>query len=153
MAEWRAAASHGHELGNHSLFHQCSHSKPDRELGPAAARPRHHHAGADARPGRAGEHHAAAIDGRTERTYTVPCGDRLAAGKRLRAGLRAAFVAIKAAKATAWSPAMATLDPYEVPVLAPVGLSGKELIAIVQRAVARRGPWSTSPSTASAATT
>ncbi len=30
MADWRAAAARGHELGNHILFHQCSRSAPDR---------------------------------------------------------------------------------------------------------------------------
>src|SRR5471032_1794735 len=31
MAEWRAAAGRGHELGNHTLFHQCSRSQPERD--------------------------------------------------------------------------------------------------------------------------
>ena len=31
LPEWRAAAANGHELGNHTLFHQCSASKPGRE--------------------------------------------------------------------------------------------------------------------------
>src|SRR5471032_863809 len=31
MAEWRAAARNGHELGNHSLFHQCSRRAPGHE--------------------------------------------------------------------------------------------------------------------------
>src|SRR5687768_4418779 len=31
MEEWRAAARRGHELGNHSLFHQCARSKPGRD--------------------------------------------------------------------------------------------------------------------------
>ncbi len=30
LADWRAAAAQGHELGNHTLFHQCSASKPGR---------------------------------------------------------------------------------------------------------------------------
>jgi beta-glucanase (GH16 family) len=50
-------------------------------------------------------------------------------------GLRADFVAIKAGEGDGVVASMATLDPYEVPVLAPVGLSGKELIALVKRAV------------------
>lgn len=31
VEEWRMAASHGHELGNHTLFHPCDGSKPGRE--------------------------------------------------------------------------------------------------------------------------
>jgi hypothetical protein len=76
----------------------------------------------------------AAIDGPKERTFTVPCGDRLAAGKDYVPGLRPAFVAIKAALDDGVTDSMAGLDPYEVRVMAPVGLSGKELIAIVKRA-------------------
>src|SRR3546814_5290486 len=31
LDEWRAAAARGHELGNHTLFHQCSGSGEDRD--------------------------------------------------------------------------------------------------------------------------
>ena len=31
LPEWRAAAQEGHELANHTLFHQCRRSQPDRE--------------------------------------------------------------------------------------------------------------------------
>jgi beta-glucanase (GH16 family) len=135
MAEWRAAAGRGHELGNHSLFHQCAHSKPQREWVQA-------HRDLDSTTPEQMRDQVqlantmlAAIDGRTERTYTVPCGDRLAAGRDYLPALRTDFVAIKAGEGDGVVASMATLDPWQVPVLAPVGLSGKELIAIVQRAV------------------
>src|SRR5260370_38355880 len=32
MKEWRKAAAHGHELGNHSLYHPCDGSLPGRGL-------------------------------------------------------------------------------------------------------------------------
>ena len=31
LDDWREAARNGHELGNHSLFHQCSRKGPGRE--------------------------------------------------------------------------------------------------------------------------
>ena len=31
LPEWRAAAKRGHELANHTLFHQCSGSLPGRD--------------------------------------------------------------------------------------------------------------------------
>jgi beta-glucanase (GH16 family) len=137
MAEWRAAARRGHELGNHSLFHQCAHSKPDRSwvqpqrdldtTTPAQMRDQVELANTMLQ----------AIDGATERTYTVPCGDRLAAGKDYVDGLRTAFVAIKSGEGSGVIDSMARLDPWAVPVLAPVGLSGQELIAIVKRAEAK----------------
>jgi beta-glucanase (GH16 family) len=135
MADWRAAAGHGHELGNHTLFHQCAHSKPDRGW----VQPQRDLDTTTAEQMRdqvlLANTMLDAIDGRKERTFTVPCGDRLAAGKDYVPALRSAFVAIKGREGDGVVDAMRTLDPYEVPVLAPVGLSGKELIAIVQRAV------------------
>jgi beta-glucanase (GH16 family) len=137
MAEWRAAAKRGHELGNHSLFHQCSHAKPQREwvqaqrdldtTTPAQMRDQVELANTMLQ----------AIDGGSERTYTVPCGDRLASGKDYVDGLRGAFVAIKSGEGSGVIEDMARLDPWAVPVLAPVGLSGQELIAIVKRAEAK----------------
>lgn len=134
MAGWRAAAARGHELGNHSLFHQCSRKvaghdwvQPARDLDTTtAAQMRDQVLVANTM--------LAAIDGRTERTYTVPCGDRLAAGQDYLPGVGAAFVGIKAGEGSGVIESMARLDPLAVPVLAPVGLSGQELIAIVKRA-------------------
>jgi beta-glucanase (GH16 family) len=137
MEAWRAAARHGHELGNHSLFHQCQHSKPQREWVQA-------HRDLDTTTPEQMRDQVVlantmleAIDGRKERTYTVPCGDRIASGKEYVNGLRPAFVAIKARMGDGVVDSMDALDPYEVPVLAPEGLSGQELIAVVKRAVAK----------------
>src|SRR5690606_18052320 len=75
---WRAAARNGHELGNHSLFHQCSARGPGREwvqpaqdldaTGVAQMRAQLQVANTMLQ----------AIDGNTEFTFTAPCGDRMA---------------------------------------------------------------------------
>jgi hypothetical protein len=140
MAAWRAAARHGHELGNHSLFHQCSLTapghewvQPHRDLDTTSvAQMRDQVAVANTM--------LAAIDGKRERTYTVPCGDVMAGGAggaSYLAAIAPEFVAIKAGGGDAVTASMTTLDPYAVTVLAPVGLSGKELIAMVQQAAAK----------------
>jgi peptidoglycan/xylan/chitin deacetylase (PgdA/CDA1 family) len=140
MAAWRAAARHGHELGNHSLFHQCSLTapghewvQPHRDLDTTSvAQMRDQVAVANTM--------LAAIDGKRERTYTVPCGDVMAGGAggaSYLAAIAPEFVAIKAGGGDAVTASMTTLDPYAVTVLAPVGLSGKELIALVQQAAAK----------------
>jgi len=137
MAEWRAAARNGHELGNHSLFHQCSASKPDRAwVEPqrdldttTAAQMRDQVVLANSM--------LYAMDGATERTYTVPCGDTMASDGDYVATLGDQFVAIKVIGG-AVVPNMRTLDPLAVPVDAPVGVSGAQLIAQVEEA-ARRG--------------
>lgn len=137
MADWRAAAARGHELGNHSLFHQCSAKVPGHDFVQADRNLDTTTAGQMRDQVLVANTMLAALDGRAERTYTVPCGDRLAAGRDYLPGIRAAFVGIKAGENDGVVASMAELDPLAVPVLAPAGLSGKELIAIVERAGAR----------------
>ncbi|QOY96480.1 polysaccharide deacetylase family protein [Massilia sp. UMI-21] len=138
LEDWRAAARRGHELGNHSLFHQCARSKPGRDwVAP--------HRDLDTTSVEQMRDQVllanvmlAAIDGRRERTFTVPCGDTLAAGRDYLPAVRAGFVAIKAGSGSGVVASMDTLDPLAVPVAAPSGSSGAELIAIVKEAM-RRG--------------
>ena len=134
MPAWRAAAHTGHELGNHTLFHQCARSKPDRDW----VEP---HRNLDTTTVEQMRDQVLlantmleAMDGRKERTFTVPCGDTMAGGRDYLAAVRPSFVGIKVGNGSGVIDAMSTLDPLAVPVAAPVGLTGKQLIAIVQRA-------------------
>ncbi len=138
MEAWRAAARRGHELGNHSLFHQCAGSKPGREWVVP-------HRDLDSTSVEQMRDQVllantmlAAIDGRRERTFTAPCGDTVAAGRDYLAAVRDSFVAIKVGSNSGVIDAMHTLDPLAVPVAAPHGSSGAELIAIVRLAMQRR---------------
>ena len=137
MAEWRTAAQAGHELGNHTLFHQCSGSSADRAWVQA-------HRDLDRVSVEQVKDQAIvantmlhAIDGRRERTFTAPCGDVLAAGRHYLPAIASEFVAIKAGGGSGVALSMDTIDPYAVTVLAPVGLSGKQLIDLVKQAHAR----------------
>jgi peptidoglycan/xylan/chitin deacetylase (PgdA/CDA1 family) len=136
LPEWRALAAHGHELGNHTLFHQCSHAVPGHEWVTPENDLDHIPAAAMAAQVRLGNTMLRAIDGRSERTFTLPCGDRLAAGTPYLPLVAAEFVAIKAGDGGV-VPDMATLDLGQVGVTAPVGLTGAQLIALVQAAEAR----------------
>lgn len=135
MVEWRKAAANGHELANHTLFHQCSAAGPGREwvhpdndLDKVKAV----QLAAQIRVGNTMLH---AIDGKTERTFTTPCGDLKAAGTDYLPLVKSEFVAAKAAFGRA-VPDMKTLDPYAVVVATPADVSGKELIAAVKEAAA-----------------
>ena len=137
MDDWRAAARAGHELGNHSLFHQCTASKPGREW----VTPQHAletiSAAQMQEQVRLASTMLQAIDGARTRTFTVPCGDTRARDGDYVAGLATDFVAIKV-MGGAVVPDMHTLDAHAVPVEAPAGLDGKALVALVEDA-ARRG--------------
>ncbi len=138
MEDWRAAARRGHELGNHSLFHQCARSKPGRDW----VEPQRDLDTTSVEQMRdqvlLANTMLAAIDGRRERTYTLPCGDTHAGGRDYLPAVRDAFVGIKVAGGSGVIDAMETLDPRAVPVAAPNGSSGAELIAMVKQAM-RRG--------------
>jgi len=137
LPEWRVAAARGHELGNHTLFHFCSAKAPGHDwvtpeldldtVSPARM-------AAQVRLANTMLH---AIDGRTARTFTVPCGDRLAQGGVDYVDLvKGEFVAIKSGGAGV-IPDMAALDPLAVGVTAPEGLSGAQLIQMVKDAAAK----------------
>lgn len=137
MADWRAAAAFGHELANHTLFHQCSRSGPERSwVSPANDLDTTSAAQLVAQI-RVGNTLLHAIDGQRERTFTTPCGDLMAGGESYVGLIKGDFVAVKSAVGGVVAD-MATLDPYAVGVAAPSNVTGAQLIELVQRA-ARAG--------------
>ena len=133
MPEWRAAAAHGHELGNHTLFHQCSAALPDRKWVTPEDDIDTTSAARLVEQIRLGNTMLHAIDGKDERTFTVPCGDVLAAGENYVKLIHGDFVAIKSGSGGV-VPDMDALDPYLVAVTAPDGATGEQLIALVKEA-------------------
>jgi peptidoglycan/xylan/chitin deacetylase (PgdA/CDA1 family) len=136
MSEWRAAAAGGHELGNHTLFHQCSRRPPGREWVTPDNDLDQTSASQLAAQISVGNTMLHAIDGRSERTFTVPCGDLDAGGKPYLPGIESDFVAIKSGGG-AVIPDMWALDPYSVPVTVPADVTGKQLIEWVNAAAAQ----------------
>ena len=133
MNEWRAIAENGHELGNHSLFHPCSASLPGRDWVTAWN-------DLDSMSVEEVRQHIVltntmlfALDGRSERTYTATCGDPLAGGEPYLPTVVPELVAIKA-RISGVTPSMDGFDPYSVGVITPSEISGKELIALVEKA-------------------
>ncbi|MEJ7804494.1 MAG: polysaccharide deacetylase family protein [Telluria sp.] len=136
MREWRRAAAKGHELANHTLFHQCAGGTPTtawvaphRDLRTITAEQMRDQV-------IVANTMLAALDGQHERTFAVPCGHRIANGTDYVDRIRDHFVAIKA-ELGAVVPSMHALDPYNVPVAVPSNVTGQELIAMVKQAAAR----------------
>lgn len=81
LGEWRALARQGHQLGNHTIYHPCSGSRPDRAwVEPhndldrqSVAQIRREIAVANT--------FLEALDGSTRRTYAATCYERLAGGE------------------------------------------------------------------------
>ena len=135
MRDWQRVASEGHELGNHTLFHQCSAKGPGRAWVQA-------HNDLDRMDRdqllaqiRLGNTLLYAIDGKTQRSFTVPCGDLKAQGAEYVDFLQADFVAVKSTVGPLPTD-MASLNPFDVKVLAPANVTGAQLIDWVKRAAA-----------------
>ena len=133
LAEWRAAAAHGHELGNHTLFHQCSATAPGHQWVTPELDLDTTSAARMAAQVRLANTMLQAIDARSERTFTVPCGDLKAQGTDYVELVKREFVAVKSGAGGVVAD-MDKLDPYAVGVTAPEGATGAQLIALVQQA-------------------
>ncbi len=75
LNEWRLAAQHGHELGNHALFHPCDGSLPDRSWVPADYDLSKYTVSRAVNEIRINNTLLKAIDGKEVRTFAYPCGD------------------------------------------------------------------------------
>lgn len=133
LEDWRVAARQGHELGNHSLFHQCSKTGPGRDWVSESRNLDKVSVAQMAEQVALGNSFLFAIDGKNERTYTPPCIDKLAGGEPYWPAIAHHFVALKG-KGGGVTDNMWSLDPYEVGVDFPDGHTGEQLIAMVKEA-------------------
>ncbi len=136
LVAWRSVAAQGHELGNHTLFHQCSRSAPDRSWVSVDNDLDTISAAQVVAQVRVGNSMLQAIDGKQERSFAAPCGDLNAAGEPYLKALQGDFVAMKSAFGGVVTD-MQALDPYAVGVEVVSDMSGDQLIALVQRAAAK----------------
>jgi sialate O-acetylesterase len=134
MAEWKTVAGHGHELGNHSLFHPCDGSlpgrnswiKPDRDLSKYTI-------------GRAVEEIRAtntllyAIDGKTTRTFAYPCGELNIRDSAFYPGLKNDFAGARGVRSKMEE--MGKVDLDNIGAYGMNGQSGQQMIDLVKEAI------------------
>ncbi|HMW72753.1 MAG TPA: polysaccharide deacetylase family protein [Cellvibrionaceae bacterium] len=138
LEAWRKVAQQGHELGNHTLFHQCSKSQPGRDF--VLEKNNLDKISLDQMVDQVklANTFLFMLDGKTERTMTTPCLDKkVANGENYVEAVRTLFVGIKNTGGSGVTEDMNTLDPAYVSVTLPSNITGKELIAIVEQAVAK----------------
>ena len=95
MAQWRLLAQQGHELGNHTLFHPCRASLPNRQWVSTENNLDHLSVAqmvADIETANTFLH---ALDGKKQRTFTPPCMDKLAKGVEYWTSIKDKFISIK----------------------------------------------------------
>src|SRR5690606_10206778 len=133
MHEWKTAAANGHELGNHTLFHPCDGSLPGRSF----VQPEYDLATYTVKRmvdeitmTNALLH---AMDGKTNRTFAYPCGDRKVGDSLYLASLQKDF-----AGARGVGNGMLTIenaDRFNINCISVNGQTGEELINHVKNAL------------------
>jgi len=124
LNDWRAVAASGHELGNHTIYHACRGSLPDRAW-VSADRDLDKRSLVQARDEVIMANTILhIIDGRDERTFTPPCGDQLAGGENYVDVVEPMFVGVKTRDR-----GMAMSSSY---LHVPTDVSGEELIRYVE---------------------
>ena len=124
LDEWRSAAEHGHELGNHTISHACRADIPDREW----VAPQNDLAKRSVvqmvDEVKLANDYLYAIDGKKSRTMMLPCDESQAKDGDYLPQVKDQFVAIKGFEAASLNAIMHM----------PAELSGAELIAYLQSA-------------------
>jgi peptidoglycan/xylan/chitin deacetylase (PgdA/CDA1 family) len=132
---WRAAASNGHELGNHTVYHPCA-GGPGREWVKPAYDLNRYTVQRISDEIRTMNTLLAAIDGRSERTFAFPCNDTKLNDTAYINGLKNEFIAARAVRAEL--PSAFQTDLYDVGCYMVNGQSGAEMIQWVKDAMAKR---------------
>lgn len=134
MKEWRLAALHGHELGNHSLFHPCDGSfegrrsfvAPDNDLSKYTV----NRAVSEIRINNVLLN---AIDGKNKRTFAYPCGDRKIGDVLFYDKLRNDFAGARGVNSGLQTINQVDLDNIEC--FGINGQSGEYMIGLVKKAM------------------
>jgi len=134
LDEWRALASRGHELGNHTLFHPCHGDKfdwvkPEQDLNGYTLDQLLNEL-------RTANSLLKAIDGLEERTFAYTCTNYTINGVSFIDSIRDFFPAARGGGPILES--MDGLDRYYVPSWAVIDPMGEELIAYVKEAISSR---------------
>jgi peptidoglycan/xylan/chitin deacetylase (PgdA/CDA1 family) len=130
--EWKAAAAHGHELGNHSLKHPCT-GGPGREFITAETDLRNYTITRAEREIRLANGMLKNVDGKDRRTFAYPCGDMTIRDTLFYDGLEGDFVAARGVKSE--MNAMGKVDLNDINAYFINGSSGKYMTDLVDKAV------------------
>ena len=136
MSQWREAALHGHELGNHALYHPCDGSLPGRSFVQADHDLSKYTVSRAVSEIRINSVLLNAIDGRTKRTFAYPCGDLKIGDSFFYAGLRKDFVAARGVR-----PAMESIGKVNLENVDCYSMNGQtadQMIALVKEAIRTR---------------
>ncbi len=132
IADWRKAATNGHEMGNHTLFHPCV-GGTGREWVTVDNDMNNYSLTRMINEVKMTNVFLQAIDGRTKRTFAFTCGDMKIGDSLFINGMKNDFTAARAVRHEMHK--ISEIDPYNVDCYAVVGQSGEQMIEWVKKAV------------------
>jgi peptidoglycan/xylan/chitin deacetylase (PgdA/CDA1 family) len=135
MTEWKAIASNGHELGNHTLFHACSGKRyPGREK---ANDLDYYTTVQYLNEVRTTNTLLKALDGKNRRTFAYACGDKTVEGENMSDYLPKLVVAARGGKPE--FPSKKEIDLFNMPTFSCTGKTGEKMIDLVKQAMENNG--------------
>ena len=133
FSEWKKVATQGHELGNQTLYHPCSGSKPDRDWVLPYRDLDHYQLNEIVDEIKTANVFLHAIDGKTHRTFGFPCGENIAGGKDFWPEVKPLFSAMMVGPGEKIT-SMASVNIHKMTDWPVYDVTGKELIDYVKDA-------------------
>jgi peptidoglycan-N-acetylglucosamine deacetylase len=133
LEDWKKAAQHGHELGNHTLFHPCIGSVKGREWVSAERDLSRYSMDRFLEEIRMTNVFLKALDGKSQRTFAYPCGDTLVQNQSVVSKITSDFVSARGVKGELVS--FKQKNIYNVGSYMISGQSSAEMIKLVKEAM------------------
>lgn len=131
--DWHKAAAHGHELGNHTLFHPCDGSKPGREWVNRDYDLSKYTIQRIMDEIRINQFILEETDGKKIRSFAYTCGDMNAGDNSFKEMLPDLFNSARGVRSAMNTPG--SIDLYNIDSYMISGQSGDELIRLVDEAM------------------
>jgi len=135
-AGWQAAARHGHELGNHTLFHPCDSRAPDRKWVNPDYDLSNYSLSRITDEVKMANILLKIIDEKPKRTFAYPCGDLKVGDFSYVDMIKENFVAARGVSADYES--IDNIDLYNISSFMINGQSGDELIELAKTALKKK---------------
>jgi sialate O-acetylesterase len=133
LADWRKAATKGHELGNHTLFHPCLGNQPGRQWVKPDYDMSKYTIQRMVDETRMANVLLEAIDGKKKRTFAFTCGDMKIGDSSFINNMKNDFVAARAVRHEMHP--ITQVDVYNVDCYAINGQTGEQMIQLVKKSI------------------
>ncbi|UOB17580.1 sialate O-acetylesterase [Abyssalbus ytuae] len=133
LNEWGKAAQNGHELGNHTLFHPCDSSKPNREWVKKDYDMNTYSMDRMLDEIKMTNVVLEALDKKKERTFAFTCGDKYIANESFIDYLKDDFTGARSVRGEMHT--ITEIDVYNIDSYMINGESGEQLVEMVKEAI------------------